>query len=961
MKTIILTLSLFFTSLGIMPAEDALESGFNNPPAQAKPHTYWFWMNGNITREGITLDLEEMNRVGIGGVLIMNIAGPWYNCDTPAGPVDYLSPEFLGMVSHASREAKRLGLEINFHNCAGWATSGGPWITPELAMQRLTSSETRIWGGQSVKMILPHPEFKEGYYRDIATFAIPQSMNSKQTLPKWWAKAGQGGSHNDLQPELGVNQKIPVIPLKSIIDISQHVSPDGVLDWKAPAGKWKIIRLGHTPTGMTNKPASKHGTGLEVDKSRRDALDVHWNKGIQPILDHLGPLAGKGGAFNTLHIDSYEASSHQWTLRMREEFQKRRGYDSTPYLLALTGRVIESTDATERFYWDFRRTTADLFADNYYGYFADLCHDRGMRFSVEPYKACFEGLAVTAKADLPIAEFFVDGSYSFSLRTSASSAHIYNRPVAAAEAFTAGPGMGARWLRHPGSLRRVGDLAWSKGINRFIFHRYAHQPWTDQLPGMTMGPYGCHFDRTNTWWKPGRAWMQYIARSQFLLQSGEFGADVLCFAGNAAPNGAVYQKDISAAGYGYDSCGSNIMAALKVDKGDIVLPAGKRYRLLVLPNHAFHTPAFARKLRDLVRAGATILGPKPMHTPSLENFPDSENEVLAIGEEVWGKCDGDKVKSNRFGKGRVFSGVSPAEVLAELDIAPAVQLPKEMTWLHRHTADADLFFVSNQTDAAIQTTASFRAAGKVPELWDAETGKIRPADGWKTTGKHVQVSLSLEAEKSVFVVFRKSGKPSSNTMVREWGGGSLPLTGPWNLSFQEKRGAPATAKFDKLIPWNEHSDLGIKYFSGTATNAINFDLPIGFLKTNQEVWLDLGQVSVMAEVKLNGKNLGVLWHKPYRVDVSKTLKPGTNKLKIDVTNLWVNRLIGDEQHPSDVEWAENKALASWPEWFVKGKPRPSKKRITFTTWKHWSADESLQSSGLIGPVTLRPARLVAKP
>ncbi|MBT8036151.1 MAG: hypothetical protein KJO21_01285 [Verrucomicrobiae bacterium] len=955
-KAMLALLSIILSSAVVVGG--GLESGFSSPPAESQAYTWWHWMDGNVTREGITADLEAMAENGIGGALIFNLAGPVHSCDTPLGPVKYFSPEWFDRMKFAASEAGRLGLELGMQNCAGWQTSGGPWVTPDIAMQRLTSAEIEIWGSQSVEIKLPHPEFREGFYRDIAVFAIPVERDTGFRVFKWQAKAGQRATRGGRQPELKVNGKYPAIPLKSILNISHHLSPDGFLSWKVPPGKWRVIRLGHTPTGKRNSPAPKLGTGLEIDKLRRDSLNVHWEKGIQPVINHLGPLVG--AVMKQILVDSYEAGLHHWTPNMREEFEKRRGYDPTPYLLALTGRPIEDAATTERFYWDFRRTISDLFADNYYGYFADLCHERGLEFLCEPYTSCFEGLAVAAKTDIPTGEFWANGKYSFSLRTAASVAHINGRRIAAAEAFTAGPDIG-RWLNHPGSLRRVGDLAWTKGINRFVLHSYAHQPWLDQFPGMTMGQYGAHFGRNNTWWKPGQAWMQYIARSQFLLQSGEFGADVLCFAGNAAPNGSVYRKDISAAGFGYDSCGTDVLAALKVDHGDVVLPTGKRYRLLVLPNHTFHTPAFARKLRDLVRAGATILGPKPRHTPSLQNFPASENEVRAMGEQVWGKCDGEKVKSNRFGHGRVFHGVSPADVLAELDVAPAVQLPEGMSWLHRHTEDADIFFVSNQTDAVINTMVGFRVVGKVPEIWDAETGAIRPADGWKTAGKHVQVSLRLDAEKSVFVVFRKSGQSASPPVVREWDSNPLRLIGPWNLSFQGERGSPATAKFDQLVPWNEHPDAGIKYFSGTATNSINFHLSKEFLKNHQEVWLDLGQVAVMAEVRVNGENLGVLWHKPFRVDVSEVLKSGANTLEVDVTNLWVNRLIGDEQHPSDVEWAANNALVRWPDWLVQGKPRPSKKRITFTTWKHWNANDPLLPSGLIGPVTLRGARRVEKP
>jgi len=704
---------------------------------------------------------------------------------------------------------------------------------------------------------------------------------------------------------------------------------------------------------------------------------------------------------------------HHWTPRLREEFQQRRGYDPTPYLLALTGRAIGDGPTTDRFLWDIRRTISDLFADNYYGYFADLCHQHGLEFTTEPYTSCFEGLQVAAKADIPMAEFWADGNYSFSTRLSASLAHLHGRPIAAAEAFTAGPPLG-RWLDHPGSLKRVGDLAWSEGINRLVLHSYAHQPWLDRVPGMTMGQYGCHFGRNSTWWKPGQAWLKYLARSQFLLQSGEFGADVLCFAGNAAPNGAAHLEGLKPAGHEYDVCRTDMLANLTVRDGEVALPSGKRYRLLVLPDHPFHTPAFARKLRELVRDGAKVLGPKPQHTPSLADFPASEEEVRAIGEEVWGKCDGKAVTSNRFGKGQVFWGVSPAEVLAELNLKPAVQLPAagaKLAWIQRRTRNADIFFVSNQSANTINVVAGFRAAGRQPEFWDAEQGTIHPAAGWTVADGQVNVPLDLAPEKSVFVVFRNQGKPEADPYVRVegpvqqkpanpptppwfagldagkesrlrvWNNGvhtlhhasgkvnqvevagvpaPLALPGPWSLRCQPNRGAPAEACLDKLASWTEHPDPGIRYFSGTATTATRFDLPADFLTPNGEVWLDLGEVAVMAEVSLNHKNLGVLWHRPFRLEVSKALRAGSNTLEVAVTNLWVNRLIGDEQYHADCEWTE-KHPTRWPAWPPIGPLRPQPSRVTFTTWKHWTANDPLLPSGLLGPVTLRAARLMALP
>jgi len=994
MKSLI---SAILVTSAMLHAEETvnLESGFHNPPTASLPHTWWHWMNGNVTREGITTDLEAMKQAGLGGTTAFFLAGPHHQCDTPAGPVDYLSPAWLDMMKHAAAECDRLGLEFGMHNCAGWATTGGPWITPDLAMQKLVSAETVIDGDRAVRETLPQPEVTLDFYRDIAVFAIPAGLDPGPMLPKWESKAGQRGGPGGRQPDLRPLPAEDAIPHDEILDLTANLTPDATLVWDAPPGRWKIIRLGHTPTGATNKPAPASVTGLEIDKLRRDGLDVHWQHGIQPLLDHLGPHVGR--SFTHLTIDSYEAGLHHWTPHMRREFQQRRGYDPQPWLLALTGRVIGDGPATERFLWDIRRTIADLFADHYYGYMAELCHRHGLLFTTEPYTTCFEGMQVGGMADIPMAEFFADGSYSFSVPLAASIAHTHGRPIAAAEAFTAGPNIG-RWTNHPGSLRRVGDRMWAQGINRFVFHRYAHQPWPDLAPGMTMGQYGMHFERTNTWWEPGHAWLDYIARSQFLLQTGKPVSDVLCFAGNAAPNGAVVRKDLSDAGYGYDSCGTDLFMKLTVDQGDLMLPSGMRYRLLVLPDHPFHTPAFARKLRELVAAGATVLGPRPRHTPSLEDFPKSENEVRAIGEEVWGDCDGKAATTHRFGDGRVFTGVPPVAVLAEMGVAPAVQLPADIAWIHRQGNDTEVFFLSNQSDEPRRFTGGFRAAGRQPEIWDAERNTTHPTAGWTLDGSHARVPLVLEPGRSLFVVFRREATPHADPVacaegpaadsplpelvaaddgarLRAWTNGPhtlhhasgaqqvievdglpapLDLTGPWDVRFQAGRGAPEQARFDELTPWQEHADDGIRHFSGTAVYTLGFDRPHA---PDHEVWLDLGEVAVIARVRLNGRDLGVLWHPPFRVEATAALQAGANTLEVEVTNLWVNRLIGDEKHPDDCEW-DGKALARWPDWLHSGNPRPSPNRIAFTTWKHWTADEPLQPSGLLGPVVLKTAKQI---
>lgn len=993
---------------------DELQSGFFNPPAQARPHTWWHWMNGNITREGITADLEAMARIGLGGAEIFNIAGSHQN-DIPPGPIDYLSPEWLDMVKHAANEAGRLGLELCIHNCAGWATSGGPWVKPEHASQKLVSAEWITWGNKRIIKKLPQPEVREGYYRDIAVFAIPTSMDGDYRVEDWKQKAVQRGGTSGRQPDLTPAPPGRGITKEAIVELTQYMQKDGTLVWDAPPGRWNILRLGYTPTSKTNHPSPESGRGLEIDKLSREALDVHWQEGIQPILDHLGPLAGK--VLNIIHVDSYEAGPDHWTPRLREEFKKRRGYDPGPYLLALTGRLIGDAPATERFLWDFRRTVADLYAENYYGYFAELCHEHGLLFSTEPYFSAYEGLAVAANTDIPMGEFWVGGTapnYFATLKLAASIAHTHGGKLVAAESFTARPEFG-RWQNYPGTLKRSGDLAWTQGVNRFVFHRFTHQPWLDRLPGMTMGQWGFHFDRTNTWWEPGRAWIQYITRSQFLLQTGDFVGDVLCFGGEASPNSMVIRKDIKEAGYDYDACGTDIMARLEVEDGDLVLPSGKRYRLLLLPDTPFQTPALARKIRELVQEGATVFGPRPLHTPSLAGFPDSEKEVAEIGEEVWGNCDGISVKSNRYGRGQVFSGISPEEVLSRLKVVPAIKISsgcQGIEWIHRRTTDADIFFISNQSGSNINTIAGFRAVGRKPELWDTEKYAIQPAPGWTVLKEHVQVPLILMPDESVFIVFRHSGIPDPDPFIkvesanlnkqddtlsttwhagfkkgnelelRAWNNGThtlyrasgktknveveeipvpINLEGPWKVRFQPDRGAPEEVQLDSLISWHKHPDPGIRYFSGTATYSTDFKLPENFLKENAETWLDLGKVAVIAEVRINGKDMGVLWNRPFRIELSKVLRSGTNTLEIDVTNLWINRLIGDEQYPDDCDWSEGNYLNKWPEWINRDQARPETSRITFTTWKHWDAGYALVPSGLIGPVTLRCARLVPLP
>ncbi len=610
-------------------------------------------------------------------------------------------------------------------------------------MQMLVTSETRVHGPQHFVASLPRPETRVDFYRDIAVLAFPSPHDDARRIPDISSKAGFEARYG-LQPALDVYPAEAVVPRAKIVDLTSKLGPDGRVTWDVPDGDWTLLRIGHSPTGATNNPSPDSGRGLECDKLSRIALDEHWAGMMGKIVGDLGPLAGK--TLDNCLIDSYEVGPQNWTARFREEFVQRRGYDPLPFLPTITGRVVESGEVSERFLWDLRRTIADLFADEYYGYFVDLCHQSGMLASIEPYDGPFEGLLSGRRADIPMGEFWAGSlEESDSCKLAASVAHTYGRRIVGAEAFTAVPSTG-KWRGDPYSLKAVGDLMFTVGINRCIVHRYAHQPWLDRFPGMTMGQWGTHFERTVTWWKEGSAWVRYLTRCQFLLQEGRFAADVGLFAGEGAPSGAPHDPALKASGYDYDACNADVLLRrMSVKDGRLFLPDGMNYRVLVLPETRFMTPATLAKLRDLVAEGATVVGPKPLRSPSLADLPEGDAQVRKLADELWGDCDGASVKEHAFGKGKVFWGRSVADVLRALDVAPdcefAGALKPKMAWIHRIEDGADVYFVSNQRPRSQSVDCTFRVSGREPELWHPDSGATELAPVWSEKDGRTTVSI----------------------------------------------------------------------------------------------------------------------------------------------------------------------------------------------------------------------------
>ncbi len=1135
-------------------------------------------MNGNITKEGITADLEAMKQIGLGGATIVNV-----DCDIPPGDTPFMSAKWREDFKFAVTEANRLGIELCVENCAGWSSSGGPWNTPENAMQRLTSSETNVEGPKDYDATVAKPPSKLGFYRDIAVLAFrkpgqPATTESTNAghleIKRAIYEPPDGGGSKDVtqriidlikngdesvvasnkemggDPSVGQVKRLTieftldgkpgtltadendemilptnakklaiarsrvkssadhtfvdppratgiegagVIPRDGVLDLTSGLSADGRMKWHVPAGSWVILRLGYTPTGVDNHPAPEAGRGLECDKFSKAALDAHWNGFMQKILDDIGPLAGK--SLDSSLIDSYEVGGQDWSANFREEFRKRRGYDPIKFLPTFTRRVVDSPAMTERFLWDMRRTIADLFADNYYHHFADLCRQHGLKSAVEPYTGPFDSSQCGASADVVMGEFWTGSQGHPSVKLAASIAHTYGKTIVGAESFTASSNAG-RWQSDPYALKALGDLMYCQGLNRYYFHRYAMQPWTNRWPGMTMGPWGIHFERTETWWQQGKAWIDYISRCEFLLQQGRAVADAAYFNGESAPVEMRVGDPGLPAGYAFDALDKEVLRSAKVKNGRLTLASGANYAVLILPpNDINMTPETLRYIRRIVREGGTVIGPRPGHSPSLADYPRSDAKVKNLAMELWGKCDGANVLENQNGKGRIVWGKTLAEVFAEENLVPDFEYvgllgKSRLDYAHRIDGAADIYFVSNQRREFDSAECTFRVSGKVPELWHPDTGIIERAPIWQEHAGQTTVWLNLDPAGSVFVIFRHEAKghdniveahstmkngmqsaskleiqhavyaategqgeldvtaklaemsqdnqlrvkvnndafgedpakmrkkelrvdytldgksqhavaredetlvippmpaigsaPQWETMinagnapdVRIWDDGNVELTtadgkhlqaravnlptpqeitGAWTLDFPVGWGAPSQVTLDRLISWSEHTNDGVRYFSGTATYEKEINIPAERSGEGKELWLDLGSVKNFAEVSLNGQSFGVLWKPPFRVNVTSAAKPGVNHLVVKVTNLWPNRLIGDEQLPNDRDWSDG-PIKEWPQWVLDGKPSPTG-RVTFTTWHHWNKDSALLESGLLGPVMLESAEV----
>ena len=721
------------------------------------------------------------------------------------------------------------------------------------------------------------------------------------------------------------------ISRNDVIDLTSKLRPDDTLDWIAPPGRWVVLRFGYSLTGRSNHPASREGTGLEVDKLNRKHVKAYVDSYLGEYSRALGPdLIGRQG-LQFMLTDSYEAGIANWTDDVLQQFMKRRGYDPTPWLPALAGRIVVSSAESDRFLWDFRETLSDLIADEHYGYLSELLKERGMGRYGESHEGgrafLGDGMKVKKSADVPMGALWAaapwphEYSNNADIRESASVAHIYGQKFVAAESLTA---FGNTFAFTPETLKPHADRELAMGLNRFVIHTSVHQPDDRPGPGVTLGPFGQWFTRHETWAGQAAPWVSYLSRSSFLLQQGRFVADIayLYGEGNNVTNLFGDHAPPIPAGYNFDYVNSDaLLNVFNVKDGKLSTISGMQYRVLVLDasTREMSIPVL-RKIRDLVNAGASVIGARPDRSPSLADDPA---EFAAIADSLWGS-------GASSGSSSKIVTAPLADALRALDVEPDVvfsglNIDSKVYFVHRALDDGDLYFIANGDAKPVSTEASFRISAKAAEFWRADTGSMNPASYRPNAGRTV-VPLNLEPNDAFFIVFRKPAVPGGFMAPTLTLKVVATLKNPWDVTFQPERGAPAGVKLKGLSSWTENADAGIRYFSGTATYSTTFAVSRDWLKQGSRVRLNLGDVEDIAEVTVNGRALGVFWKKPFTVDVTDVLKSGTNRLEVKVTNVWPNRLIGDKQ--------------------------PGAQRIAFSTFDPYKVDSPLLPSGLLGPVTL---------
>lgn len=923
MRKIVVLGMLAVAALGLRAA--TLEEGFREVPVKDRPWAYWWWLNGHVDKETITRDMEAMRRVGFGGLLMFDARG--YHDDTrhvvmPPPAMEFMSDEWRELLKFGIQEAARVGLEVsvNLSSCAG--ALKGPWPVGPDAPKRLIFRTVPLAGGAALDTVLKNPALD--HYWDVALFAVKYDGSAIQDVQNW-LNAGDGvyTMKSTSGKRIDDQQAIEMHTALEVVELTGKPDAGGRLVWQVPEGQWALVRFGYTTI---------IGHEYDVDVLDPVAVEGHFNRMGKAILADAGPLAGK--TLTHFYSVSWEGAVPTWTGVFEQEFQKYRGYAIRSWLPVLAGFTVKDEEASHAFVTDYRRARNDCFRDNFYGTLMRLSHAHGLRWHAEsggPWirtPAVFgeaDQLAFLARTDMPQGEFWYTGNPDRRgrqlSRAPANTAHIYGKRLAAAEAFTH---MTRHWTPYPAILKRSGDESFIDGVNHLVWHTFTCSPKKFGLPGSEYFA-GTHINPNVTWFEQSAPFMTYLGRCQHMLRQGLFVADVCAYVGDVpyqhwgrfTTNWSAKATMALPPGYGYDVINNEVLLErVSVKDGDIVLPDGMRYRVLAVDLDDEHaSPEVLRKIGELKAAGASVVFGvrRPRQAAGVAS---AAGEVGASAEALWA------------------GSPTLAAALKAKGLAPDFEGPFEYT--HRRDGGTDIYFVAGTGKAE----CVFRVGGKQPELWDAVTGKIDTEVGSRRTEDgRTAVTLDLPEHGSVFVVFRgeNAQRGTLNAERSMDKPETLDLPGSWEVRFQAGRGAPERAVFETLVDWTEHADSGIRHFSGTAVYRKVFEVAEG--QAGRKAVLQLGNVAALAQVRLNGKDMGIVWTAPWQMELTGGLKAGENVLEIEVTNAWANRLVGDAALPPEQRVTQSNMA------FEKGKR-------TLRAFQGFSSEDALQLSGLRGPVRL---------
>jgi hypothetical protein len=697
-----------------------------------------------------------------------------------------------------------------------------------------------------------------------------------------------------------------------IIDVSRNMNADGAFSWEAPEGEWSIMRVGYTCTSAKVSTSSDEWQGNVIDYLSGEAFDFYWNDAVEPILKAAGDHVGT--TLKYMETDSWECDGMNWTDDFRQEFMSYRRYDLLKYLPVAGGYVIEDVNTSNAFLADFRKTVSDLIANRHYARFAELAHEHGMGIQPEsagPHAGPFDGIKNYGFSDIVMSEFWSPSPHRprpenrFFLKQASSAAHIYGKRIVGAESFTT---IGLHWNDELWRDQKSAfDHEICAGLNRLYFHTFTCSPAEMGLPGQEYFA-GTHVNPQVTWWGESAPFIAYLNRTQLIVQNGKFVADVLYYYGDHVPNVFPHKHSDPAGvmpGFDYDVTNEDVLLQLKVRDGKVSVPGGVEYRVLVLPDHKVLSLEALKKIDELSRKGATVIGYKPEHHVSLGGGEKAREQFRELADKIWGKETAGKGRK-AHGKGTLAWGVSAREFLTGAGVKPDFTVASsegktDFDYIHYTVGGKDVYFVSNQTEERQKRAFSFRVSGFRPEIWDALTGSIMVAKAFTQNEGLTTVPLTLEPYGSAFVVFNEA------IAAGEQGSGDsncpdykpvMEITGPWTVNFDTAWGGPESVVFPELADWSKHADERVKYYSGAAV--YNKVFTVDFTpETGRSYFLQLEDVRDVgiATVTLNGKEMGTVWTKPFRIDLGEELKKGDNTLKIKVINSWFNRVAGDELTP----------------------------------------------------------------